>query len=562
MPKILIFLALMLLCTVLTAQSNPISHQIILQLKSDRISDPALAAQGKTGFMEVDQISRQYSALRVHAMRTGVSDPKCQYTILFPENAPINNILKAYQALENVEITEIDAIGKTSGMPGIAVPQLSLPFQNIQALGNGFLLPNDPLYARQWSLSNTGSFTLSPATSGADIEMEKAWNITKGDSNIVVCIMDSGMKLDHPEFEGRLWVNKGEIPGNGIDDDQNNYIDDVNGWDFVNNDNNPTDDHGHGTNVSGIIGANGNNGIGYAGVDWNCKLMPLKGINKDNFGYYSWWAEAITYAVDNGARVINLSVGGNSYSPILGSAITYALNNNVLCVVCMMNGNTSAVFYPAGFPGVIAVGSTNPNDFRTRPFFWANNSGSNYGNHITVVAPGNYIYGLNYLSNTNFDTYWGGTSQATPHVSGLIALLLAQNPDRTPDQIRTILTNTAEDKVGKPTEDVPGWDEYHGFGRINAFKALSVGVSSTTTPILDRTIRITPNPTTGIFQVTRQTAQAGMCNMYDSQGKLVFQTKLDQRTTFDLQTNLPNGLYWMRIKTAETLEMGRVMIQQ
>ncbi|MFZ4476554.1 MAG: T9SS type A sorting domain-containing protein [Saprospiraceae bacterium] len=116
--------------------------------------------------------------------------------------------------------------------------------------------------------------------------------------------------------------------------------------------------------------------------------------------------------------------------------------------------------------------------------------------------------------------------------------------------------------MGKSTEDIPGWDEYHGFGRINAFKALSVGVSSTTTPILNSTLRITPNPANGSFRVTRQTALSGMCSLYDGQGKLVFQTKLDQQTTFDLQTNLPNGLYWMRIKTAETLEMGRVMIQR
>jgi hypothetical protein len=555
MPKILISCAFLLLCFALAAQSNPLPPQIILQLKGARMADPALAAKGKTGNLQVDQINQTHGATRVHALRAGKRDPKCWYTITFPENINLETILTAYRQIEAVELAEQDHIGATQGIPGIGTPATIPPAPVL-------LSPNDPLYSRQWGLNNNGSFTLSAAISGADIDMEKAWNITKGDSSIVVCIMDSGIKRDHPEFEGRLWVNQAEIPGNGIDDDQNNYIDDVSGWDFANNDNDPTDDHGHGTNVTGIIGANGNNGIGYAGVDWNCKLMSLKGINKDNFGYYSWWAEAIMYAVDNGARVINLSVGGNSYSPILGSAITYALNNNVICVVCMMNGNTSSVFYPAGFPGVIAVGATNPNDFRTRPFFWANNSGSNYGNHITVVAPGNYIYGLNYLSNTNFDTYWGGTSQATPHVTGLIALLLAQNPDRTPDQIKTILTTTAEDKVGKPTEDIPGWDEYHGFGRINAFKALSVGVSSTTTPILNSTLRITPNPANGSFQVTRQTALSGMCSLYDGQGKLVFQTKLDQQTTFDLQTNLPNGLYWMRIKTAETLEMGRVMIQR
>lgn len=301
--------------------------------------------------------------------------------------------------------------------------------------------------------------------------MENAWSIEQGDSNIVVTIIDSGTKLDHPEFTGRIWTNYHEIPNNGIDDDGNGYIDDVKGWDFANSDNDPMDDNGHGTNVAGIIGANGNNSIGYAGADWYCKLMILKGLDNNNYGYYSWWTEAIYYAVDNGAKVINMSLGGNSFSTTLQNAVTYALNNNVVVVVCMMNTNSNTVYYPAGFTGVIAVGSTNSNDTRSNPFFWSPTSGSNYGSHISVVAPGNYIYGLNYQSNTKYGSYWGGTSQATPHVSGLASLLLAQNPSRTPAQIKSTIETTAEDQVGNSSEDTPGWDIYFGHGRINAFNA-------------------------------------------------------------------------------------------
>jgi subtilisin family serine protease len=562
MSKILISCALLFFYTALFAQFNPESHQIILQLKGARMSDPALANHGKTGLAAADQISQQFGALRVHAMRAGKQDPKCLYTILFPDNAPLAEILAAYQRLDKVEYAEIDPFGTTSGISGQVPPQPVLPLANWQPLTGLSIQPNDPLYTRQWGLNNNGSFTLSPAVSGADIDMEKAWSYSTGDTNTIVCIMDSGMKLDHPEFAGRLWVNKNEIPGNGIDDDQDGYVDDVNGWDFANNDNIPKDDLGHGTNVTGIIGANGNNNYGYAGINWHCKLMPLKGIDQNNFGYYSWWAEAITYAVDHGAKAINLSVGGSSYSPVLGSAITYALNNNVVCVICMMNGNTSSVFYPAGFPGVIAVGSTNPNDMRTHPFFWDAQSGSNYGNHISVVAPGNYIYGLNHNSDTNFDSYWGGTSQATPHVTGLVSLLLAQDPNRTPAQIKTILQNTAEDKVGFPMEDLLGWDQYYGYGRINAYQALKLQASAIQEPLLPVRLSIFPNPSTGSFRIVRISTTPGTCTVLDATGKLVLQTRIDQQTTLELHTTLAPGLYVVKVQTEEGLEMGRLLIQK
>ena len=126
--------------------------------------------------------------------------------------------------------------------------------------------------------------------------------------------MIPGIKFDHPELSGRIWYNYDEIPGNGIDDDNNTFIDDTKGWDFVNSDNDPTDDYGHGTNVTGIIGSNGNNSIGYAGVDWHCKLMIMKGINSSNWGYYSWWIGGINYIVGKGVNVINMSVGGTDVS--------------------------------------------------------------------------------------------------------------------------------------------------------------------------------------------------------------------------------------------------------
>jgi subtilisin family serine protease len=422
---------------------------------------------------KVSGVAQKFHVAEVETHIAGKQDLPF-YTLCFPEGTDLGLATDELLSTGEVEYAEPDYIGTGGGQP---------------------VVPNDLYYSRQWGLKNDGSFSYSPAVAGADIKMEAAWAIETGDSSVVVAILDSGLKLDHPEFQGRIWNNSAEISGNGNDDDKNGLIDDVNGWDYANGDNNPTDDYGHGTNVAGIAGANGNNSIGYAGVDWNCKLMPLKGLDSNNSGYYSWWASAIYYAVDNGADVINMSMGGTSNSTTLSNAVNYALSHNVSIVACMMNANSNTVYYPAGFPGVIAVGSTNPNDSRSTPFFWSNTSGSNYGSHISVVAPGNYIFGLSNQSNTNFNSYWGGTSQATPLVTGLVSLLLARKPGLTPAQLKTIIESTADDKVGNSLEDVPGWDQYYGYGRINAYKALSsVNTFSPDFPLPG--LSVFPNPFT------------------------------------------------------------------
>lgn len=340
--------------------------------------------------------------------------------------------------------------------------------------GHGYMetTPNDSFFlTRQWSHLNNGTFSLSPSSLDADIDTDLAWDITQGNTNLIVAVLDSGLKLDHPEFLNRT----------------------VAGYDFVNNDTDPTDDHGHGTNVTGIALAKGNNSIGYAGVNWNSKIMTCKILDSNNSGYYSWWASAIYFAVDNGAKVLNMSVGGNSPSILLEEAINYAYNNNVSVVVSTGNQNSS-IQYPAKYTNAFAVGSTNSNDVRSNPFFWSPTSGSNFGAELDFVAPGNYIYGLNHTSNTNYNTYWGGTSQAAPHVTGVISLMLSVNPDLTVNQIRQILQETSEDMVGD-SFDTLGWDENYGFGRINAFNALSHNLLSTSEYFIEyNNISIYPNP--------------------------------------------------------------------
>lgn len=523
-------LAIILFSCIATFGQNPDqTDQIILKLKNEAASfGKSFCNQKIIGNNKVDSINQKFHALKIKKQSTGRKSKQHIYIIKFPQGTNIQQVIDEYYKTNEIEYAEPDHKGSGGGTQAT--------------------IPNDQYYFGQWGLKNDGTFSLSPSISGADIDMENAWDIEQGDSNIVVTIIDSGTKLDHPEFTDRIWINYGEIPNNGIDDDNNGYIDDVIGWDFANSDNNPTDDHGHGTNVAGIIGANGNNSIGYAGVDWNCKLMTLKGLDNNNLGYYSWWADAIYYAVDNGANVINMSLGGTSTSTTLQNAVNYALNNNVVVVVCMMNTNSNTVYYPAGFTGVIAVGSTNSNDTRSNPFFWSSTSGSNYGSHISVVAPGNYIYGLNYQSNTNYGSYWGGTSQAAPHVSGLASLLLAQNPSRTPAQIKSIIETTAEDQVGTISEDTQGWDQYYGHGRINAFNALSTVVTSITSlDFHNETVLIFPNPTSQNFTVTFPLATKRI-QILNSLGKSLQIRNVTGQTLQNFQL-IDNGIYYIQIST-------------
>ena len=340
--------------------------------------------------------------------------------------------------------------------------------------GSG-ISPDDPIYKkRQYYHNNDGSFDFVSehlAKQNADMDTDLAWEIMTGDTNTILGVFDTGLKLDHPEFESRLWVNKFEIPDNGIDDDNNGYIDDINGWDFVNRDNEPIDDHGHGTNVTGIAAATGNNGIGMAGMDWYCKIMPLKVLDENNKGFYADWIEALYYAADNGIHIGNMSLSGNSYSSILEDAVNYAYKKGVLVIASMGNQDQGNKVYPAGFENTMAVGATNPDD--TRVTKATSNWGSNYGSHIDVVAPGVRIYSTRHNTNDSYSKWYSGTSQATPQVSGLACLLKGQDNSRSADQIREIIRRTAEDNVGDSLEDTNGFDVYYGYGRINAFKALS-----------------------------------------------------------------------------------------
>ncbi len=376
----------------------------------------------------------------------------------------IIKIIDDYNTDKNVEFSEPVFIGEAGGHRDIN-----------ENYYNSSLIPNDEMFYLQWYLKNEGKIKPSSdygvAKVGADINIVNAWDIETGSQDVIVGIMDSGVKLNHPELTGRIWINKNEIPNNGIDDDKNGYVDDVFGWDFSYDDNVPEDGFGHGTNIAGIIGANSNNIIGFAGINFKCKLMICKNLSDDNTGEYDSWAESVKYAVDNGARIINMSEGGEDYSKVLKVAIDYAIANNALVIAAMMNKGNNKDYYPAAYPGVMAIGATDTDDTRCKRFTWG--GGSCWGKHISVVAPGNRIYGLDYSNDYKFDISWSGTSQSTAIVSGIASLLLSQNKNRTANELKEIIIRTARDRVGDPMEDKPGWDQYYGYGRVDAYLALN-----------------------------------------------------------------------------------------
>lgn len=295
--------------------------------------------------------------------------------------------------------------------------------------------PNDPLYASQWPL--TGS--------SGRIDAGQAWNYGTG-SSVIVAVIDTGIDYNHPDLTANMWTNSREIAGNGIDDDGNGFRDDLLGWNFVNDNNNPMDDNGHGTHVAGTIGAVGNNGIGVTGVAWNVKLMPLKFLDSQGSGYLSDAVRAVDYARVNGAKIINASFGGGGFSSAMQTAIQRFQQTGGVFVAAAGNegaNNETIASYPANYAltNVISVAaSTSAN---TLAAF------SNYGSNVDIAAPGQNI--LSTLPGGRYGSL-SGTSMAAPHVAGALALLWGQSPTLSAAElINLVMSNTDSVLVGKTT---------------------------------------------------------------------------------------------------------------
>ena len=303
-------------------------------------------------------------------------------------------------------------------------------------------IPNDASFGTLWGLNNSGQ---SPGVGNSDVNAPEAWETTTGSRSVVVAVIDSGVDYTHPDLAANVWTNPREVAGDGIDNDANGFVDDVRGWDFANADADPMDDDGHGTHVSGTIGAVGNNAIGVTGVNWRVSIMGLKFLDAEGNGYTSNAVAAVTYATrmrrDFGANVvaINASWGGETRSTALANAIAAAGRAGILFVTAAGNessNNDRTPSYPANLSddSVIAVAATNRSN-RLAAF-------SNHGSTtVDLAAPGVGI--LSTVPGGGYASF-SGTSMATPYVTGTVALMAAANPRATAAEIRSALLSTVK----------------------------------------------------------------------------------------------------------------------
>jgi len=315
-------------------------------------------------------------------------------------------------------------------------------------------VPNDPLYNQQWYLPK--------------IKAPEAWDINQGSPSIVVGIDDTGVDWDHPDLAGNIWINQGEIENNGIDDDNNGYIDDYRGWDFGGSngtpDNNPMEDApDHGTHVAGCVSASTNNGTGVAGIGFSTKVMAVKTSRNDQRDpssgapYIVYGYEGLLYAAQNGAKIINCSWGGGGYSLLGQNIIDEVTAMGTVVVAAAGNEASRDKFYPSAYNNVLSVAATTSSDARS--------SFSNYGYSVDVASPGSSIY--NTWQNNTYASL-SGTSMASPITAGLVALTMAQFPNLTPLQ--------AAEKVRVSADNIdnvnPTMVQLIGKGRINALRSL------------------------------------------------------------------------------------------
>ncbi|MDD3525807.1 MAG: S8 family serine peptidase [Bacteroidales bacterium] len=375
------------------------------------------------------------------------------FTVSLDRKTDLSAALIKLNALDEIEVAEPDYLATTTA------------------------IPNDPFYTQQWAMNNTGQAvqygTNNPiGTVGVDLNLQAVWDLQTGSEDVVVCILDTGVDTEHPEFVGRI------VPGYDFqfDDDDPNPI--------------PGEDAGaHGTACAGIVGASGNNGIGVAGIAWHTKIMPVK-VLYDNSGAWSIIASGITWAADNGADIISMSIGGTSYSSTLEDAVDYAFNLG--CTLLAASGNSNndigiSPSYPAAFSNTICVGALSPCEERKSPnscdgeYWW----GSNYGSDMDFLAPGTRNYTTDISGSDGYDggdyyPFFNGTSSACPHAAGIAALMLAENPSLTNVQIRSKMQLSCVDM------GAAGKDDDTGYGRIDAFQAL---INSTNNQTI---VRITP----------------------------------------------------------------------
>lgn len=459
-----------------------VPHRIVVKLSSDRdipASGPnrTVAATGIQAFDAVGrnhEVKSQRLLFPTEAAKNHPRSLKNVMVLIFPDGTDIEKTLAEYRRLDDVVYAH--------------------PDYRVEL----YEAPDDSLYVHQWYLNNTGQphyeivevpgdsndyIGLYSGTPDADIDFQEVFdNPPDNTTTVVVGVIDTGVDLDHPELAGHIYVNPGEIPDNGVDDDHNGYIDDVHGWDVAGDipffvpDNDPTDEMGHGTHCSGIIGAVTNNGRGVAGIAQDVRILPVCCYFSP---FISTFAEGIVYAADMGVDVMSMSFGAPFSVDVLEDAISYASARGAILCVAAGNDGYEQVNYPAGYPETMAIAASTSDD-RLAVF-------STFGDHLTVCAPGQMILSLRAddldpLGETEpgvhiIDSMYyiaSGTSMACPVTAGIAAYLRSVSPGLTHAAAKTIIEQTADDILDPygTGENFPGFDIYTGWGRVNLARAL------------------------------------------------------------------------------------------
>jgi len=368
-----------------------------------------------------------------------------------------DDVVKQFQVSkkENLRLKDTVVLNIPKGQANALTKQFSKN-PNVQYAEEDFVakaldVPNDPDYSSQWGLQK--------------IFAANAWATTHGSASTLIAITDTGIDASHPDLTNKIVARA-------------NFTTDPD-----------TDNNGHGSHVAGIAAADTNNSIGVAGTAYNTKLLSVKVLDSTGSGYYSWIANGITWAADNGAKVINLSLGGSASSQTLQNAVNYAVGKGVVIVAAAGNNGNSLPFYPASYSNVVSVAATDSNDHRA--------SSSNYGSWVTIAAPGvsilsAYQGGYAYLS---------GTSMATPFVSGVTGLIWSQHPTWTVTQVVNKLESSADKITGTGT--------YWKYGRLDACNAVDcTSVTTTPTPTVIPTATPTSGPTATPTQIPTPTPTA------------------------------------------------------
>lgn len=457
-----LFFLLFLLSALPIAQAQSpewVPGQLLVKVKSVSLNKFFSPGKGKLGIPSLDAINASNSVKKVELFLKQKHPTKKLdgiFRISFSKDQNLEEIIAAYEQDPNVEYAQPNYVHQID------------------------FTPNDSLFENQNALKN--------------IQAEQAWDLQLASPEIIVGVIDTGIDYNHEDLIDALWINSGEDLNsngrvdssdfNGLDDDGNGFVDDIRGWDFTDAptfpdggdfqtpDNDPFDENGHGTSVAGIIGATGNNKKGIAGLAFGCQIMPLRAGTSLGFLEEDDVASAIVYAVDNGARIINMSFGDDVASPLLRDVIQYAVNQNCVLVASAGNSASDQIHFPSGFPETISVGASSEND---------NLAGfSNFGSSVDLVAPG-----VNILTTKLGNSYgdFSGTSASAPLVSALAALILSKTPELSPESVKGLLTSSSDD-LGSS-----GWDNLFASGRINAFRALEspfFSIVRITAPELDQ----------------------------------------------------------------------------